>query len=90
MRERLLISLGVVGASMVFLAIAIGRSRFMSIPCPTCGRREDIRLIDPIGTHLDKAILWLCRCGNSRAVLIDRFTPRSLIEKALAQDDKLH
>jgi hypothetical protein len=87
MRERLLLGLCLVGAAMVFLAIAVRHSRSKSSPCPTCGRIDDMTSVDPIGTHLDKAVLWQCQCGNTRAVLINRYTPRSLIEKALARDD---
>ena len=85
-RERLLLGLGLAGASMVFLAIAVGRSGSRSNPCPICGRIEDLALVDPIGTHLFKAILWHCQCGNTRAVRINRYTPRALTEKALARD----
>jgi len=31
------------------------------------------------------AILWLCSCGHTRAVLINDDVPRSFIEKALAR-----
>jgi len=85
-RERLLLGLGLVGAAMVFFAIAVGRSSSKSIPCPICGRIDDLALVDPIGTHMFKAVLWNCQCGNTRAVLINRYTPRALIEKALARD----
>ena len=84
MRERLVLGLGLVGAAMVFSAIAVGRSGSKSIPCPICGRIDELAFVDPIGTHLGKAILWNCQCGNTRAVLIKRYTPRALIEKALA------
>lgn len=90
MRKGLLLGLGLVGAAMVFFAIAVRRSGSKSIPCPTCGRVDDLALVDPIGTHLDTAILWQCQCGNSRAVLINRYTPRALIGKALARDAGLH
>ena len=86
MRERLLLGLGLVGAAMVFSAIAVGRSGSKSIPCPICRRIDYLALVDPIGTHLCKAVLWNCQCGNTRAVLINRYTPRVLIEKALARD----
>ena len=85
MRERLLLGLGLVGAAMVFFTIAVGRSRSVSIPCPACGRIDDLASVDPIGIHLDKAVLWNCPCGNTRAVLINRYIPRALIEKALAR-----
>lgn len=85
-RERLLLGLGLVGAAMVFFAIAVARGGSKSIPCPVCGRIEDLALVDPIGIHLDKAVLWNCQCGNTRAVLINRYIPRALMEKALTRD----
>jgi hypothetical protein len=89
-RERLFLGLGLVGAAMVFSAIAVGRSGSKSIPCPICGRIDDLAFVDPIGTHLGKAVLRNCQCGNTRAVLIKRYTPRALIEKALARDAGSH
>lgn len=86
MRKRLLLGLGLVGAAMVFLAIAVRRSGSMSLPCPVCGRIDDLGIVDPIGTHLGKAVLWQCPCGNTRAVLINRRVPHALIEKALVRD----
>ena len=84
-RDRLLLGLGLVGAAMVFCAIAVRSSRSVSIPCPLCGRTDDLASVDPIGIHLDKAVLWNCQCGNTRAVLITRYVPRALIEKALTR-----
>ena len=91
-RERLLVGLGLVGAAMVFSAIAVSRSGrgSKSTPCSICGRIEDLALVDPIGTHLIRGVLWDCRCGNTRAVLINRYTPSALIEKAIARDLGLH
>jgi hypothetical protein len=86
MRNRLFLGLGLVGSAMVILAIATCRRRSLSSPCPVCGRRDDLALVDPIGTHLGKAVLWQCPCGNTRAVLIRRYVPSALIEKALARD----
>ena len=90
MRDRLVLGLGLVGAAMVFSAIAAGRSGSKSIPCHICGRVDNLESVDPIGTHLCKAVLWHCQCGNTRAVLINRYTPRALIEKALARDAGSH
>jgi hypothetical protein len=56
-RERLLVGLGIVGAAMVFSAIFVGRTGSKSIPCPVCGRVDDLASVDPIGTHLSKAVL---------------------------------
>lgn len=85
MRERLLLGLGLVGAAAVFCAVAVRRSRSLSIPCPICGRIDNLASVEPIGIHLDKAVLWNCRCGNTRAVLINRYIPHALIEKALTR-----
>ena len=90
MRERLLLGLGLVGAAMAFFAIAVSRSASKSTPCSICGRIEDLAFVDPIGTHLIKAILWNCQCGSTRAVLINRYTPGALIEKAIARDAGSH
>ncbi|NJD62532.1 MAG: hypothetical protein FIA93_07410 [Deltaproteobacteria bacterium] len=86
MRKRLFLGLGLIGAALVFLAVAVRRIGSMSPPCPICGRRDDLATVDPIGTHLGKAVLWQCPCGNTRAVLIGRYVPRALIEKALLRD----
>ena len=89
-RERLLLGLGLVGAAMGFFAIAVRRSRSVSTPCSICGRIEDLASVDPIGTHLIRAILWDCKCGNTRAAQINRYTPSALIEKAIARDIGSH
>ena len=88
MRERLLLGLGLVGAAMVFCAIAVRRNCSVSIPCPICGRIDDLALVDPIGIHLGKAVLWNCQCSNTRAVLINSYIPRALIEKARMAHDR--
>lgn len=86
MRKCLL--LGFVGAATFFLAVAIRRRGSISSPCPTCGRRDDLRIVGPTGFHMSNAILWQCSsCGNTRAVLINDDVPRALIEKALARDE---
>lgn len=86
-RERIFLGLGLVGAAMVFFAVTVGRGRTVSsIPCPICGRIDDLGSVDPIGIHLDKAVIWNCQCGNTRAVLINRYIPRALIEKALTRE----
>ena len=85
MRERLLLGLALVGAAMAFCAIAVRRSYSLSTPCPICGRIDDLALVDPLGIHLEKAVLWNCQCGTTRAVLINRSIPRALHKKALAR-----
>jgi hypothetical protein len=85
-RERLLLGFGLVGAAMAFFAIAVSRSASKSTPCEICGRVDDLASVDPIGTHLIRAILWDCKCGNTRAVQINRYTPSALIDKAIARD----
>ncbi|HZW37325.1 MAG: hypothetical protein ACM319_01805 [Deltaproteobacteria bacterium] len=90
MCKRLLLGLGLVGAAMVFLAVAVCRRGSISPPCPICGRVDDLAAVDPIGTHLGRAVLWQCPCGNTRAVLINRHIPRALVEKALVRDAGSH
>jgi len=85
MRKPLFLGLGLVGAAMLFLAVAKRRSGPMSPPCPTCGRRDDLAKVASTGFPMGDAILWLCSCGDARTVLINDDVPRSFIEKALAR-----
>ena len=57
-----------------------------SIPCAECGQVDDLETVHPIGTHADKAVIWNCRCGNTRAVMISHHTPHELIRKAILVD----
>jgi hypothetical protein len=54
-------------------------------PCPACGRRDTLAKVASTGFPMGDAILWLCSCGHTRAVLINDDVPRSFIEKALAR-----
>jgi len=58
-----------------------------SIPCAKCGQVDDLETVNPLGIHLDKAILWNCRCGNTRAVAVYDYTAQELVRKALAMDE---
>jgi hypothetical protein len=85
MRKPLFLGLGLVGAAMLFLEIAKRLRGSMLPPCPTCGRRDTLAKVASTGFPMGDSILWLCSCGDTRAVLINDDVPRSFIEKALAR-----
>jgi len=85
MRKPLFLGLGLVGAAMLFLAISKRLRGSMLPPCPTCGRRDTLVKVASTGFPMGDAILWLCSCGDTRAVLINEDVPRSFFEKALAR-----
>lgn len=58
-----------------------------SLPCPNCGRVDDLENVKPLGILMDRAVLWNCRSGNTRAVDIDYHTPMGLVIKAIAVMD---
>jgi len=51
-----------------------------------CGQVDDLETVDPLGTHADKAVIWNCRCGNTRAILISHHIPKELVRKAKVAD----
>ena len=55
-----------------------------SIPCVKCGQVDNLETVKPLGIHLDKAVLWSCRCGNTRAVAVWDYTVQELVRKAVA------
>jgi hypothetical protein len=57
-----------------------------SLPCAMCGHIDDLETVNPLGTHADKAVIWNCRCGNTRAVEISHHTPQELVRKAIVAD----
>jgi hypothetical protein len=57
-----------------------------SIPCATCGQVDELETVNPLGIHLDKAVLWNCRCGNTRAVAVSHRIPPELVRKAMTVD----
>jgi hypothetical protein len=57
-----------------------------SLPCAKCGQVDDLETVNPLGTHADKAVIWNCRCGNTRAVMISHHTPYGLIRRAFVAD----
>jgi hypothetical protein len=57
-----------------------------SLPCAMCGHIDDLEIVNPLGTHADKAVIWNCSCGNTRAVVISHHTPQELVRKAIAAD----
>ena len=90
MGKPLFLGLGLVGAAMFFLVIAKRLRRSMLPPCPTCGRRDTLAKVASTGFPMGDAILWLCSCGDTRAVQINDDVPRSSIEKVLARDAEPH
>ena len=58
-----------------------------SIACAKCGQVDDLDTVNPLGIHLDKAVLWNCRCGNTRAVAVCDDTAQELVAKAMAMDE---
>jgi len=76
-RERLLL-VSVSSRGIGFLCYSCKPQWFQVNPLLDMRTDKDLALVDPIGTHLIKAILWDCQCGNTRAVLINRYTPSGL------------
>lgn len=58
-----------------------------SIACAKCGQADDLETVNPLGIHLDKAVLWKCRCGNTRAVAVFDYTAQELVRKAMAMEE---
>ena len=58
-----------------------------SLPCAKCGQVDNLKTVNPLGIHVDKAVLWNCRCGNTRAVAISPHTPQELVRRAVAMDE---
>jgi len=59
----------------------------ISIPCAMCGRVDDLETVNPLGIHLDKAVLWNCRCGSTRAVAVNDNTAQELVRKVMVMDE---
>jgi hypothetical protein len=60
-----------------------------SLPCPNCGRVDDLESVNPLGIFMERAVLWNCRCGSTRAVDIDHHAPLELVIKAMAVMDEM-
>lgn len=60
-----------------------------SLPCPNCGQVDVLETVIPLGIFVDKAVLWNCRCGSTRAVDIDYHAPLELIRKAVGVMDEM-
>ena len=58
-----------------------------SLPCANCGQVDDLETVHPLGICADTAVLWNCRCGNTRAVVIGCFIPQELVRKAMVMDE---
>lgn len=57
-----------------------------STTCAKCGKVDDLETVSPLGIHLDKAVVWNCQCGNTRAISVSDNTARELVRKAMAMD----
>lgn len=57
-----------------------------SIPCAKCGQVDDMETVNPLGIHGDKAVLWNCRCGNTRAFAVIDYKAQELVRKATVMD----
>lgn len=53
-----------------------------SLPCPKCGHVDDLETVTPLWMLMDEAVLWKCRCGITREILISHHPPQELIRKA--------
>ncbi len=60
-----------------------------SPPCPNCREVEDLEIVNPLGIFEDKAVFWLCPCGNPRVIEIDDGTPQDLVRKATVAGEKM-
>jgi hypothetical protein len=58
-----------------------------SLPCAKCGQVDNLETVNPLGIHVDMAVLWNCRCGTTRAVGISQLTPQELVRKAMIMDE---
>jgi hypothetical protein len=64
-----------------------GDAMMKSIACAKCGQVDDLDTVNPLGIHLDKAVIWNCRCGSTRAVAVSDYTAQELVRKAMAMDE---
>ncbi len=58
-----------------------------SISCAKCGQVDDLETVIPLGIHMDKAVLWNCVCGSTRAVSVIDYTAQELVRKAMVMDE---
>ena len=58
-----------------------------SIACAKCGQVDDLETVIPLVIHMDKAVLWNCVCGSTRAVSVIDYTAQELVRKAMAMDE---
>jgi len=64
-----------------------GDAMVLSLPCPNCGQVDDLETVNPLGILMDKAVIWNCRCGSTRAVGISHHAPQELVRKAMVMDE---
>jgi hypothetical protein len=58
-----------------------------SIACAKCDQVDGLDTVNPLGIHLDKAVIWECRCGNTRAVAVCDYTAQELVRRATAMEE---
>jgi hypothetical protein len=61
-----------------------------SIPCAKCGQIDDLETVNPLGIHLDKVVIWNCRCNNTRAVEMSHHIPQELVRKAVVMNERIN
>ena len=58
-----------------------------SLPCVKCGHVDDMETVNPLGIHMDKAVLWNCACGSTRAIAVIDYAAQELVRKAMVMDE---
>jgi hypothetical protein len=48
---------------------------------------NDLLTVKPTGLVADREVTWQCKCGNTRSIEIDRFTPQVLVRRAMRADE---
>jgi hypothetical protein len=56
-----------------------------SLPCAKCGQVDNLETVNPLGIHVDKAVLW--NSDAARAVAISNLAPQELVRKAMVMDE---
>ncbi|HEY7528355.1 MAG TPA: hypothetical protein VH660_04330 [Candidatus Deferrimicrobiaceae bacterium] len=58
-----------------------------SLPCPSCGKIDDLETVIPLGIIANQTILWNCRCGIIRAIAMGHHAPPELVRKVIVADE---
>ena len=61
-----------------------------SIPCAKCGQIDDLETVNPLGIHMDKVVIWICRCNNTRSVEISHHIPQEFVRKAVIMNERIN